>query len=423
MANYGQMVLTNLGLVLYTKAQSGTPIVFTKMGVGSGQVPSGQNPQDLTALIQSDFDVVISNIQVDTVNLMAYIKGTTDNQDISAELYICELGLFATDPDVGEILYGYANAGTSGDYIPPISTGLFTRQFQVNAAIGNATSVTAVIPQNVYATQIELDTLAGGGWTDETVKGNADAISNLAGVGRTVETVRGNAVAIAATNEALAEHQADYAQDTGSANAYAIALDPAPVAYTVGKIYKFKATNANTGASTFAIGALAATPIKKNVSTALVAGDIPTGGIIPVVYDGTNFQLIPMVAPTISDASTTTKGIIEIATDAEVTTGTSTTLAVTPAGAKVELDKKARILQSSFVGDDSASRDIVIGFTPKIVFVYTSGSFWTLLSVGIYSPSAGMNASSYIQSNGMKVSTSSGGMNISGVTYNYIALV
>ena len=39
-----------------------------------------------------------------------------------------------------------------------------------------------------------------------------------------------------------------------------------------------------------------------------------------------------------ADASTTTKGIIEIATLAEVTTGTDTTRAVTPQGVKQEID-------------------------------------------------------------------------------------
>jgi len=92
----------------------------------------------------------------------------------------------------------------------------------------------------------------------------------------------------------LAVHKADYAQDTGVVNAYAITLSPAPAAYEAGKIYKFKAANANTGASTFAIGALAVTAIKKNVSIALETGDILANQIIWVIYDGTNFQLVPV---------------------------------------------------------------------------------------------------------------------------------
>lgn len=46
---------------------------------------------------------------------------------------------------------------------------------------------------------------------------------------------------------------------------------------------------------------------------------------------------------TTADASTTVKGIVELATDAEMATGTDTTRAITPANAKVELDKKALV--------------------------------------------------------------------------------
>jgi hypothetical protein len=63
--------------------------------------------------------------------------------------YICELGLFANDPDVGEILYGYANAGEKGDYIAPNNAGAFAWNYQVNAAIGNAINVTATV-SNTY---------------------------------------------------------------------------------------------------------------------------------------------------------------------------------------------------------------------------------------------------------------------------------
>lgn len=101
-----------------------------------------------------------------------------------------------------------------------------------------------------------------------------------------VEAVK---VALVASDAA---HQADYAQDTGTANTYAITLNPVPVAYEIGKIYKFKAANANTGASTFAIGALAVTSIKKNVSVDLAVGDILINQIVTVIFDGTNFQMI-----------------------------------------------------------------------------------------------------------------------------------
>lgn len=50
--------------------------------------------------------------------------------------------------------------------------------------------------------------------------------------------------------------------------------------------------NGNTGASTLNINGLGAIPIKKSVSTALSSGDIITGQLEILMYDGTNFQMI-----------------------------------------------------------------------------------------------------------------------------------
>lgn len=82
------------------------------------------------------------------------------------------------------------------------------------------------------------------------------------------------------------------AADTGVADAYVIVCSPAVTAYVAGQRFSFQALNPNTGASTLAVNALAAKAIKKNVSDALVAGDIPDNIIVEVVYDGTNFQLV-----------------------------------------------------------------------------------------------------------------------------------
>jgi hypothetical protein len=87
----------------------------------------------------------------------------------------------------------------------------------------------------------------------------------------------------------------DYAVDTGTANNYIIALNPALTAYVTGMPIYFKAANTNTGASTLNINALGAKAIKKNVDQYLVADDINAGQLITVIYDGTNFQMVSQV--------------------------------------------------------------------------------------------------------------------------------
>jgi hypothetical protein len=97
----------------------------------------------------------------------------------------------------------------------------------------------------------------------------------------------GNGVVL---DPAATVQQSSYAADTGTANAYAVTLSPAPT-IIAGSPITFKAANANTGASTLAVNGGSPTAIKKNGSTSLSAGDISAGQIVTVVYDGTVWQM------------------------------------------------------------------------------------------------------------------------------------
>jgi len=81
-----------------------------------------------------------------------------------------------------------------------------------------------------------------------------------------------------------------YGETTGT-NTYVDSLVPALTAYQTGQVFWMKFTNGNTGASTLNLNGLGAIALVKNVSTALASGDIPAGIILPVMYDGTNFQV------------------------------------------------------------------------------------------------------------------------------------
>ena len=94
-----------------------------------------------------------------------------------------------------------------------------------------------------------------------------------------------------------------YAADSGSANAYVITLAPAVTAYAAGQTFRFRAANANTGASTINVNSVGAKSIVKDVSTALAAGDINAGEVITIAYDGTNFQMVPTIDATVSTLS------------------------------------------------------------------------------------------------------------------------
>lgn len=70
------------------------------------------------------------------------------------------------------------------------------------------------------------------------------------------------------------------------------AMVPALTAYAAGQMFYFVAAGDNTGAVTINIDSLGAKSVTRDGSVALVAGDILSGEIALVVYDGTRFQLL-----------------------------------------------------------------------------------------------------------------------------------
>ena len=156
--------------------------------------------------------------------------------------------------------------------------------------------------------------------------------------GQTPSTGNTNQIGIAMSKYA----SSDYFTDSGAADAYVLTATgsfKSPDAYFEGMKIRFRADNANTGATTINVATLGVKSVKKaDGSTALAAGDIPTDRDTEATYDGTNFRL----SGASTNASTSTAGITRYATSAEVNTGTSTTTAITPAALSGAQTMRAR---------------------------------------------------------------------------------
>jgi photosystem II stability/assembly factor-like uncharacterized protein len=85
--------------------------------------------------------------------------------------------------------------------------------------------------------------------------------------------------------------QVPYGATTGSANTYAVTLDPAPSAYTDGMALAIKINVDNTGASTINVNGLGAKSIKKSNGNNVSSGNLKAGSIYTLRYNGTNFIL------------------------------------------------------------------------------------------------------------------------------------
>jgi len=100
-------------------------------------------------------------------------------------------------------------------------------------------------------------------------------------------------------------------------------LMPAITAYATGNLFSFVAANTNTGATTINLNSLGAKSITKQGTSALVAGDLVSGRVYLIEYDGTRFQLLN---PSISGVTSITFG------STGLTPSTATGGAVTVAG-------------------------------------------------------------------------------------------
>ena len=117
--------------------------------------------------------------------------------------------------------------------------------------------------------------------------------------------------------------------DSGAADAYVITPIPALTAYASGARFSFIAENACTGATTINVSALGTKAIQLRGS-ALTGVEIGAAKLATVEYSAGAFQIVSGATP--AAASATVAGVVELATDAEVTTGSDTARAVTPAG-------------------------------------------------------------------------------------------
>jgi len=87
------------------------------------------------------------------------------------------------------------------------------------------------------------------------------------------------------------DNSGKYFDTIGSSNTYVVTASPVISSYVEGLSFYIKASFTNTGAATLNVNALGAKSITKNGTGALASGDIESGSIYEVIYDGTQFQI------------------------------------------------------------------------------------------------------------------------------------
>lgn len=146
MSNWSDTQITAKGRALDAKVTAGaTTLVFTKMQLGSGIV-AAENVDNMEGLDSPRMDLGISSCAVSTAdNTICSVVAVASSNNVENSFLIKELGLFATDPDEGEILYAIM-FDTEPDRMPNKNVASpVTLTFQVNVMSANAASIKAVI--------------------------------------------------------------------------------------------------------------------------------------------------------------------------------------------------------------------------------------------------------------------------------------
>lgn len=104
MAEWSNATMTDVGAALQAKVNAGkTKLTFTKIKVGSGV--NATNILALTDVVSSKWET--TNFVVKLEGKIVSVDTVITNTGIREAFRMSEIGLFAQDPDKGEILYAY----------------------------------------------------------------------------------------------------------------------------------------------------------------------------------------------------------------------------------------------------------------------------------------------------------------------------
>lgn len=142
MPNWAGGVLTAKGRALQAKVEAGQTLELTKMKLGSGT----PEPEEIDNLIDLKQPQNIMGVSSKTVeNNICEVTSVILTSNIDTPFYAREWGLFANDPDEGEILYMYTT-DPNPDYIPDKNSALvISASYALNIAVLNVDNIVANI--------------------------------------------------------------------------------------------------------------------------------------------------------------------------------------------------------------------------------------------------------------------------------------
>ena len=153
MAEWSNATMTDVGAALQAKVNAGkTKLTFTKIKVGSGV--NATNPLALTDVISSKWETI--NFVVKLEGKIVSVDTVITNTGIHEAFRMSEIGLFAQDPDKGEILYAYLT-DPEPDRMPAESGSVVVSQeLTIGMVFSNTGNVSLTVNMGALITREQL---------------------------------------------------------------------------------------------------------------------------------------------------------------------------------------------------------------------------------------------------------------------------
>lgn len=183
MANWQGAKVTNKGLALIAKITAGnTKLNITRIAFGSGNLTNIDNAERLVREI--DNAEIITKVQK---NNTCTVTVRLTNANFNTAQNIAEIGIFATDPDEGEILFaGMVDANP--DFVQAASSStLVAKTVTMGIGYSNSDNVTISLSNSMWVTAEEVLTMI----TDELRKygNNTHRINDAVVAANTAQTI------------------------------------------------------------------------------------------------------------------------------------------------------------------------------------------------------------------------------------------
>lgn len=153
MAEWSNATMTDVGAALQAKVNAGkTKLTFTKIKVGSGV--NATNPLVLTDVISSKWET--TNFEVKLEGKIVSVDTVITNTGVHEAFRMSEIGLFAQDPDKGEILYAYLT-DPEPDRMPAESGSVVVSQeLTIGMVFSNTGNVSLTVNMGALVTREQL---------------------------------------------------------------------------------------------------------------------------------------------------------------------------------------------------------------------------------------------------------------------------